>query len=135
MAIFNWSDNYSVGVREMDNQHKVLINLLNELFDSMKNNTSKDKMGNILTRLLSYTKTHFAEEEKYMKQYGYPGLEEQKRAHTIFVDKIAGFKRDFESGKIAMTVSVTSFLKDWLINHISGTDKKYKQFFNDKGLK
>jgi len=134
MALFTWSDKYSVGVKDMDNQHKVLVDILNELYEAMQTNQSKEILGKTITKLVSYTKTHFANEERYMEKYNYPGLTEQKKSHIAFVDKITVFKNDYDAGKIAMSVSLTSFLKDWLLTHISGTDKKYGEFFNAKGL-
>ena len=134
MALFVWNEKYSVGVREMDTQHKVLVDIINELYQAMQENRSKEIVGPIISKLVNYTKTHFTNEERYMEKYGYPELASQKREHIAFVDKITGYKNDFEAGKVAMTVGMTSFLKDWLINHISGIDKKYGPFFNEKGL-
>lgn len=134
MALFPWNEKYSVGVREMDSQHKVLVDILNELFEAMQANKSKEILGTIISKLVNYTKTHFTNEERIMERYGYPDLAAQKKEHLAFINKITEYKNDFESGKVAMSVSITSFLKDWLINHISGIDKKYGPFFNEKGL-
>lgn len=134
MAFFEWNDSYSVGVRELDAQHKQLIAILSELYDAMQSGKANDIMGQIINKLVNYTKTHFATEEKYMSQYGYPDLAAQQREHKIFTDKVIKFKEDFNSGRISMSASVTSFVKDWLISHISGTDKKYTSFFQSKGV-
>lgn len=135
MAVINWDEKYSVGVSEMDSQHKQLINIINELYDAMNAQKTSDVLGNILNKLIGYTKSHFSSEEKYMEQYGYPDLASQKREHAAFTDKVLKFKEEFDGGRTTMSVSITSFLKDWLINHISGSDKKYGPFLNSKGVR
>lgn len=134
MAFFEWNEKYSVGVRELDAQHKQLIAILSELYEAMQAGKANDVMGQIINKLVNYTKTHFSTEEKYMSQYGYPDLAAQQREHAVFTDKVLKFKEDFDSGRMSMSVSVTSFVKDWLVNHISVSDKKYTQFFQSKGV-
>lgn len=128
MAFLVWDDKYSVGVTELDNQHKQLITLIGDLYDAMSAQKANDIMGQILTKLINYTKTHFSTEERYMQQYSYPGLSDQKKEHAAFTEKVLKFKEDFDSGRTSMSVSVTSFLKDWLVNHICVSDKKYAPF-------
>lgn len=135
MALFNWSDKYSVGVIELDNQHKELVNILNEIFDAMSAGKSNEALGRIISKLVNYTRIHFSTEEKYMQKYNYPGYSAQKREHDAFIEKIQNFQKDFNSGKLTLSLDVSSFLKNWLIQHISGEDKKYESFFNQKGLK
>ncbi len=135
MAFFVWSDKYSVGVREFDAQHQQLVKIMNELFDAMSSNKAKDVLGKILGELVTYTKTHFSNEERYMQTYAYPGLADQKREHEAFVKKIQDFHTSFNAGKLALSIEMSSFLKNWLIQHISGTDRKYQEFFNAKGVK
>lgn len=134
MALIEWNDKYSVGIRELDSQHKQLINILNDLYDAMKAEKANDAIGSIIFKLVNYTKTHFATEERYMAQYGYPDLAGQKREHAAFTEKVLKFKEDFDSGRTSISVSVTSFVKEWLVNHISISDKKYGPFLNSKGV-
>jgi hemerythrin len=134
MAFFTWDDKYSVGVREMDSQHKTLIDLLNELFEAMNANRSKEILGATLSKLVNYTKTHFAAEERLMEQHNYPDLAAQKREHVALTDKVIAFKQDFDAGKVSMSVQLTSFLKSWLVDHIAGADKKYGPYLNSKGV-
>lgn len=134
MALIVWDDKYSVGVRELDNQHKQLISILNDLYDAMQTQKANDIIGTIITKLVNYTKTHFTTEEKYMTQYAYPDLASQKREHEAFTKKVMDFKESFDSGRTSLSVSVTSFVKDWLVTHISGSDRKYGPFLNSKGV-
>ena len=78
---------------------------------------------------------HFATEEKYMQQWNYPGYVHHKGEHTAFVKKVAEFQTKFEVGQAALSIEILTFLKDWVANHINGTDKKYGPFFNKHGLK
>lgn len=134
MSFIAWDEKYSVGVRELDNQHKQLISILGELYDAMQAQKANEILGKLLSQLVTYTKTHFATEEKYMAQYGYPDLASQKREHEAFTKKVLDFKESFDSGRTSLSVSLASFVKDWLFSHISSSDKKYGPFLNSKGV-
>ena len=135
MVMIAWDEKYSVGIRELDSQHKQLVSILNDLYEAMQAQKTNEVLGKILNQLVSYTKAHFATEEKYMAQYGYPDLASQKREHEAFTKKVVDFKESFDSGRTSLSVSLTSFVKDWLFSHIGGSDKKYGPFLNSKGLK
>ncbi len=135
MALMNWNDSLSVNVAEIDQQHKRLIAMINELDDAMKIGKGKDSLGKIVNSLIAYTGTHFKTEEKYFTQFGYPDTDSHKKEHAAFVQKVVEFKDGFEKKKLTLTIDVMSFLSGWLKNHIMGTDKKYTPFFNEKGLK
>lgn len=134
MAFIAWDEKYSVGVKELDTQHKQLITILSDLYEAMQAQKANDVIGQIISKLVNYTKTHFTTEERYMTQYNYPDLASQKREHAAFADKVMKFKEEFDSGRTSLSVSVTSFVKDWLFSHISGSDKKYGPFLNSKGV-
>jgi hemerythrin len=134
MALINWSDSLSVNVKEIDLQHSKLIDMINELNQAMKIGKGKDSLGKILNGLISYTATHFKQEERYFDKYGYPDTVNHKKEHAAFVKKVTDFKDGFEKNNLAVTMEVMNFLSDWLKNHIKGTDKKYSKFFNEKGL-
>jgi hemerythrin len=135
MAMVTWNDNLSVNVAEIDLQHKKLVGLINELFDAMKIGKGKDVTGKILDGLISYTATHFTQEERYFDKFGYPDKIKHKKEHSDFVQKVKEFKEGFDSGKVTLTIEVMNFLSDWLFKHIKVTDKNYSKFFNEKGLK
>ena len=135
MALINWSDSLSVNVKEIDLQHRKLIDMINELNEAMRIGKGKDSLGKILNGLISYTATHFRQEERYFDKYGYPDTVNHKKEHVAFVKKVTEFKDGFEKNNLAVTMEVMKFLSDWLGNHIKGTDKKYSNFFNEKGLK
>ena len=134
MAFIDWASVLSTGVTEFDDQHKQLIAYANEMDDAMRMGKGKEVLGRILTDLISYTATHFAAEEKLMVQHNYPDLVAHQAEHRALVAKVTVMVRDFNSGKADMAFAVVKLLKDWLIKHIHGTDKKYGPFFNGAGI-
>lgn len=134
MPIIDWSESYSVKIAEIDRQHQKLIAMINDLNDAMKEGKGKNVLGKIISGLASYTKTHFKTEERYFDRYNYPGTETHKKEHEKFVQTVRNFQQEFENGQIMLTIDVMSFLSDWLVKHIKGSDQKYSQFLNEKGL-
>ena len=135
MALIEWKENFSVGVQEIDTQHKSLINMINELNDAMKNRKGKEALEKIIQNLVSYVEKHFSTEERYFDKFGYPNTMEHKKEHSDFVQKVLEFNEGFEKGKLGLSIDVMRFLSDWLKNHILGSDQKYVRFFAEKGLK
>jgi hemerythrin len=101
----------------------------------MKQGKGKESLAEFIHELSNYATNHFAFEEKYFDKFGYPAATSHKLEHTNFVKKVSEFKNGFDGGRLALTIEVMTFLKDWLQNHIQGIDKKYSSFFNEKGLK
>ncbi len=135
MSYFDWNDSFSVNVVEFDQQHKKLVEMINDLGEAMKQGKGKDVLGKIINGLITYTETHFASEEKYFDQLNYPETATHKKEHKELAKKVADFEQGFEEGRIHLSMEIMVFLKDWLVEHIQGTDKKYSSFFNEKGLK
>lgn len=134
MAFMKWNTNLNVNVAEIDSQHQQLVYFLNNLSDAMKEGKGKEVLTEIINGLILYTKSHFATEEKYFARFGYPETVSHKQEHTMFVEKVAKFKKDFDEGNQLVSIPILSFLRDWLVNHINGSDMKYSGFFNEKGL-
>ncbi|MCX6168934.1 MAG: bacteriohemerythrin [Ignavibacteriales bacterium] len=134
MALLNWSDSYSVGVKDVDLQHKKLVELINNLHDGMKLGKGKEILGSVLNELVSYTVYHFGFEEKLFEKYGYPETIIHKRQHADLVAQVKKFVEGYNNGGSVLTMDLMNFLKDWLTQHIAGSDKKYTSFFNSKGI-
>lgn len=134
MALLTWNDKYSVNVKEIDDQHKKLISLLNDLHTAMSAGKGKSVLSEVLNKLIEYTAYHFSTEEKYMVQFGFPGYSKHRAEHVDFVKKVKDFDQQFEAGQSTVTIELIKFLNNWVTGHISGTDKQYSQFFNQKGL-
>ncbi len=122
MALVNWKEVYSVNIAEVDTQHKKLVELINNLHDAMITGRGREVMSKTLSDLVDYTVNHFATEEKYFDQYGYPEAEMHKQQHKDLVDQVGDLQKKFESGEKVLTIDVMNFLRDWLHDHIVGSD-------------
>jgi hemerythrin len=134
MGLFVWRESYSVNIKSIDAQHHKLVDLINDLHDGMKQGKGKEVLGGVLSELVSYTALHFSTEEKYFDKYGYPDTLVHKRQHKDLVDQVLQFKKSFEAGNSIITIEILNFLRDWLLEHIAGSDKKYMVFLNSKGV-
>ena len=134
MALITWNDNYSVKIKQFDDQHKKLIDMLNELHDAMKVGKGKEVLEKILAGLIQYTGTHFANEERLMKLHNYPGYEQHKKEHNLLALQVNDVQTQYREGNAVLSQAVMTFLKDWLQNHIQGSDKNYAPFLNSKGV-
>jgi hemerythrin len=134
MALVTWNNSYNVNIKTFDSQHKQLFDLINQLHDSMMVGKGKEVMGDVLKSLMSYTKTHFSEEERLLKLHKYPEYDRQVKEHEVFVQQIADLQKKHAAGNAAITLTTLNFLRDWLQTHINGDDKKYSSFLNTKGV-
>ena len=135
MAFVNWDDSYSVEVSTIDDQHKKLIELVNQLYDAMRKGQDLIIIGEVIDELIHYTKTHFAYEEAYFEKFGFEKKEEHKAEHKDFVREVEEFKNKFKEGEITLSIEVLQFLSGWLFTHIKGSDKDYITYFHTNGIR
>jgi hemerythrin len=135
MALIDWNDSLVVNVTEIDNQHRKLVEMINDLHEAMRQGKGKDITGKIVNSLIGYAATHFRTEEKYFELFAYPDAPVHKKEHSDFVAKISEFKDGFEKGTAGLSIEIMNFLSNWLRNHIKISDKKYSPLFKAKGLK
>ena len=136
MPLMEWSEKLSVGVKQFDDEHKRLVGMVNDLFDGVQAGRGKDMLGPILDGLISYTKTHFANEERYMQTHAFPAFAAHKAEHDALAKQVLDVQAKFKGGATsALSMEVMNFLKNWLIKHILGTDKSYGPFLNGKGIR
>lgn len=134
MSIIEWTQKLSVSVEELDRQHKKLVNLINQLHDSMRVGKGRDVLGSILNDLTDHTVYHFETEEKLLLDNMYPAYAMHKKEHNDLTRQVKEIKTKFDQGDTALTEEFMGFLKDWLNNHIMQADKKYADFLNSKGI-
>ena len=135
MPIFQWNDSIKVSIKAMDDQHIRLVEMINTLHDAMGQGKGSMVMGGLLADLIDYTKTHFAMEEGLMTTHQYTEYGKHKGEHDKLTGQVIEIQEKFTKGKLALSVEVSLFLKDWLIKHIMGTDKLLAAFLNSKGVK
>ena len=132
MGLIKWNSFYSVHVDEIDEQHKKLIHLINEMYDAMKNGKGTDALGSILSELVEYTKYHFDTEEELFLEHDYPEREAHKKVHDDLTRRAKAFKDQFDQGNESRAMDVMLFLSNWLNVHILEVDKKYVPYLNSK---
>jgi len=125
-----WTPNLSVGVAQIDDQHKLLFEKAEKLFEAGKKNQAKEYIGELLDFLESYTQKHFADEERYMLSIHYPQYGEEKAAHTAFVAQLHKLRNDYNTSgsNILVVLNANQMIVDWLTKHISIMDKKIGEF-------
>ncbi len=128
MSLLEWSDALSVGFEEMDEDHKKLVEMVNTLNDAVDRGERGEVIEDILEELASYTQWHFRHEERLMQEFEYEGLFEHKKEHEDLTAQAVELIEKFQKGDVAVPGMLLPFLKDWLTNHILGTDKKTGAF-------
>jgi hemerythrin len=130
-----WNDSFSVNIRIVDEQHKRLVKLVGVLQKATDvDQQDQDFIKSILDELVEYTVKHFTVEEEIMDIYNYPGLEDHKKEHKQFVDKVTNLVETYNSGEMILMHTVVSFLEKWIENHIKGSDQKIGPHCNSQGL-
>jgi hemerythrin-like metal-binding protein len=122
MAFATWDDSLVTGHAVVDNEHKKLINLINTLYNAMSMGKGNAVLSNILAELRTYTVEHFTREEFIMEAKKDMNIEKHKNEHKYFVSEVNKFTEYKNKKKVAITIEVLTFLKEWLINHIKNTD-------------
>ena len=129
-VFFEWDPALlSVGVREMDNQHKRLVDIINRLYAEIQSGKSRQATSRALDALMDYAKTHLAAEEEFMQSGGYPNYPTQKKLHDALRKKLAGLHQRYTQGDESVLLDIVMFAKEWLFSHIQKEDKKYGDYF------
>ena len=135
MPMITWDDEYSVDIQEIDEQHKRLIGIINELYEALAAKKERDRVSTVLNELVEYTKVHFAVEETLMRIFHYEEYDEHKAIHDRIVERVLDFQRQFNEGNDAVGMELLIFLKNWLFDHINKVDKRYSTHFHKHGVK
>lgn len=134
MDLFEWTPAIAVGINTIDEQHKKLISLINDVSNAMKARKAAEVIGNVLVELSDYTVYHFGNEERAFEKYNYSDKAAHMAAHKVYVDKINELVERNKKGELGLSISVLDFLMDWITNHIMKTDMQYVPFFKDKEI-
>lgn len=134
MALVNWVDDYSVNIKEMDEQHKKLIQLINGFYDTLRSDVDKETISTLLNEVIDYTKVHLSREEEIMREYDFPEYETHKIDHDDFTARVMDIKKQYEEGDNSAVSKIAILLCSWLMNHIAFQDKKYGVHCNNKGV-
>ena len=129
MTLMEWDETMSVGVRELDNQHRTLIGLINEVYSAVQRHDER-LLASLLGQMREYAVMHFHVEEEYMQRHGYPDLESHRALHDDFNDQVDRFQQQLFVKTNLSQVFV--FLSRWLTNHIMKEDRKYSAYMPDE---
>lgn len=124
-----WNPDYSVNNKIIDDQHKNLIKILNKLYQGFMEKKHLDILIDVVNELEDYTKCHFKTEEDLFVKNNYIGAIEHKKEHDDFVNQVKDFKAEYMRNPGCLTYKLMTFLKNWIVNHINQTDKKYMVMF------
>jgi len=131
--LIEWNPTYSIGMKEIDDQHKVLVDIINQLWDEVVNGEKGVRVLASIAELEQYTVTHFQAEENFMRSNAYSDFNAHKQRHDAFVARIRQERLAVESGK-SVSLDLINFLKDWLLKHILVEDRAYATEFQPKKL-
>ncbi len=132
-----WKDEYSVNVKAIDEQHKNVINFINDLSALISPRGIEGEYKPVLEKMIDYADYHFSFEEKYFEEFDYEHTEVHKKQHDKYSQKIDDFKKKSINNSevdIVMVYDMLDFLGDWWVDHILEVDKKYTKTLNDNGV-
>jgi hemerythrin-like metal-binding protein len=121
-------------VKEIDEQHKNFVHILDMLYNAIQKGETKDILNDIFKQLINYKEFHFATEEKYFDQFHYEGAEEHKKAHLDFTNTITKLQEEGTNDHLGTAMKILDYMENWLVDHLSSMDKKYTKCFNEHGL-
>lgn len=125
MPLITWGPKIETGIRIIDAQHKRLVEIINELNEALKEERSNELMGATLNELVDYTRTHFGTEARLLSNHKYADLKEHQHEHRIFTDQVVMYRDWYEAGSKKVDQAVMDFLREWLIKHITTSDRAY----------
>ena len=132
--LFVWDDSYKTGITEIDQDHKGLINLINDLYEAIQDGSGGALLLPIFSALKHYTETHFAKEEGYMVKCDVPDQDSHFHEHKLMVEKLADLERRHRKGEAAISLQTLTFLRDWLKNHICAVDQAMASQLKNKDI-
>lgn len=130
MSTLEWQDRYSVGVDEIDADHHEIIQIINKLDEVMSSGKARDGLPSIMARLTDYTRAHFHREDMLMVEYQYPAIERHREAHKEFIAEFGKIQAALVRGNYAISISLFSLLRNWLIDHIMVVDRDLGKHIN-----
>ncbi len=126
MSLITWTaEQYGTNVGFADEEHRVLFDKLNKLYDLATGGAARDAVGAQLDDLIAYVVDHFAHEEREMQAKGFDNFDQHKAEHTALVGICADLQTKFHAGEAEVTEEVGQLVKGWLDSHIPTFDKAY----------
>jgi hemerythrin-like metal-binding protein len=127
-----WQDEYSVGIKEIDNQHMSLLMIINKLMSEQEDEFKAKQFSETIPSLIHYAYTHFATEERYMAQANFPDQQNHILEHIDFIMKVLSLAMKAEDGSREHRLELLRFLKTWFSLHVLGIDRQYIPYLTAK---
>lgn len=125
-----WKSVFSVGVKEIDNEHRNLVNMITKLQNSLDEGAVTNETGEVLKELVNYTQTHFTSEESFMEKIKFPELDKHRKLHQELSGEVIEILKKLKKGETLTNFDLIDFLKEWLQNHIIDEDKKIGKYYS-----
>jgi len=132
--IIRWGPAFEIGIRVIDEQHRRLVEMVNQFYHRLREGASISDLEQLLRDLIEYTSTHFRTEEELFEKSNYPEKDVHRKIHEKLEEKVLAYQKRVEAGETSVAYDLLAFLKDWLTNHICVTDKKYGPYLREKGI-
>ena len=124
MALIEWSDDFSVGVADIDEEHKGLIDLINQLYANLQRGASADEVADFFGEIYANISAHFALEEKIMRESGYQEYAAHKNEHEQLLDEIRDLMDEYEQHSAIDESELSARLQTWFGNHFKTMDSR-----------
>ncbi len=134
MQEITWTEDFSVGVEKLDEQHKILIGMINKLISDPQATTRSETVSQVLGEMTDYALGHFAFEESLMAEHGYPQKKEHLKEHAAFKETTGKFGAATAIDVHGIPEMLLEHLSGWLTHHILEVDMAYKPFFEARGV-
>lgn len=135
MFSFLWKSRYSVGVRELDEQHRAIMRGLNQLHEEVMSGKVNEAVAPLINSLVSLAGEHFAREESLMASTQFPGLADHRAKHQALSKKVGEFIARQELGDPAAYSQFMYFLREWITRHMEKEDKEYVPWLAEHGIR
>ncbi|MBN1186820.1 MAG: hemerythrin family protein [Bacteroidales bacterium] len=135
MKTITWSERFSVGVKEIDLQHRELLDIINKIIESIENKKEWHTTSTILNSLINYAYNHFATEERLMQKADYPDLLRHVDLHLEFIRKVFQLEQEVLLKGTEVQHEIFQFLVGWYSNHVLVVDREYMGSMAAKGIK
>ena len=126
-----WTEQFSVGVEKLDEQHQILIGMINKLISDPKATTRSETVSQVLGEMTDYAMEHFAYEENLMAECGYPQRKEHIKEHKAFQETTAKFGAATAIDVQGIPEMLLEHLSEWLTHHILEIDMAYRPFLQE----
>ena len=124
-----WTTNMNTGIDKVDQQHRRLVEIVNGIYEALEKGKTIKELGTSFKELISYTKTHFSDEQKIMREFKYDSYAQHEGLHRDLTKQVVDYVAELEAGKPINSNDLIVFLKNWLIKHILDEDKKFARVY------